>query len=289
MKKKNLILILLIAATLALFLGYRALDSIRTDTRAPEIRLDSVIPAISVEDPKSALLQGITAVDSGDGDVTDSLVVEQVELLDGEGRLMVHYAAFDGAGNVAKAQREAKYTDYHSPRFSLKSPLIYNAGIGFDVLSNVGATDVIDGDIQHRIRATMLTDQSVVDLGVHDIEFQVSNSLGDTVSVVLPVEVREPDREAELTLSQYLVYLPLNTSFNPKDYLRMYCYGEDEVDLSKGVPRGYTLKTSGKVQSQTPGVYPVEYRVTYTIVNEQDPERNVEITGYSKLIVIVEG
>ena len=289
MKKKNFILMLLIAATLALFLGYRALDAIRTDTRAPEIRLDSVIPEISVEDPKSALLQGITAVDSGDGDVTSSLVVERVELLEDAGRLLVHYAAFDSAGNVAKAQREAKYTDYHSPRFTLEEPLVYRQGAAFDVLSDIGATDVIDGDIQHRVRATMLTEQTITEPGVHEVEFRVSNSLGDTVTAVLPVEVRNPEREAQLTLSQYLLYLPVNGSFNAKDYLELYTYGEDDVDLSKGLPRGYSLKTEGKVQTQKPGVYPVEYRVTYTIVNEQDRELDVEITGYSKLIVIVEG
>lgn len=289
MKKKNFILMLLIAATLALFLGYRALDAIRTDTRAPEIRMDSVIPEISVEDPKTALLQGITAVDSGDGDVTSSLVVERVELLEDAGRLLVHYAAFDTAGNVAKAQREAKYTDYRSPRFTLKEPLVYRQGVAFDVLSDIGATDVIDGDIQHRVRATMLTEQAIVEPGVHEVEFRVSNSLGDTVTAVLPVEVRNPEREAQLTLSQYLLYLPVNGSFNAKDYLKMYTYGEDDVDLSKGLPRGYSLKTEGKVQTQKPGVYPVEYRVTYTIVNEQDRELDVEITGYSKLIVIVEG
>lgn len=289
MKKKNLLLMLLIAVTLATFLGYRTLDSIRTDTKAPEIKLSGVIPEISVEDPKSALLQGITAVDSGDGDVTSSLVVERMELLDSDGHMLVHYAAFDSAGNVAKAQREAKYTDYHSPRFTLKEPLVYRQGVVFDVLSNVGATDVIDGEIQHRVRATMLSSTSVVEPGIHDVEFQVTNSLGDTVTAVFPVEVREPDREAILTLKEYLVYLPVNGSFNPKDYLETYVQGSDEVDLTKGLPRGYTLKTEGKVQTQNPGIYPVEYKVTYTIVNEQNPERNVEYTGYSKLIVIVEG
>ncbi len=289
MRKKNVILMLLIVATVAIFLGYRALDAIRTDTTAPEIRLDAVIPEISVEDPKSALLQGITAVDSGDGDVTSSVVVERLELLDGEGNLMVYYAAFDSTGNVAKAKREAKYTDYHSPRFTLKSPLVYRQGVSFDVLSNVGATDVIDGDIQHRVRATALTDQSIVEPGIHDIEFQVTNSLGDTVTAVLPVQVYDPDWEAALTLKQYLIYLPLNGTFNPKDYLLEYVWREDEVDLTQGLPRGYTLQTEGKVQTNNPGIYPVEFLVTYTIENEQDPERNLEYTGSSKMIVIVEG
>jgi len=289
MKKKNLLLIALIALTLVVFLGYRALSELRSDTKAPEIRLDTAIPEISVEDPKSALLQGITARDNKDGDVTASLVVERMELLDSDGSLMVSYAAFDSAGNVAKAQREAKYTDYRSPQFTLKTPLVYNVGANFDVLSNVGATDVIDGDIQHRVRATSLVDHSIAETGIHDVEFRVSNSLGDTVTAVLPVQVRDPERQATLTLKEYLVYLPLNASFIPKEYLEEYVRGEDEVDLTQGLPKGYTLATEGKVNTQEPGIYPVEYQVTYTIVNEQDPEQNLEYTGYSTLIVIVEG
>ena len=289
MKKKNLLLLALIALTLVTFLGYRALMELRSDTKPPEIRLDAAIPEISVEDPKSALLQGITARDNVDGDVTASVVVEHIELQDSDGSLMVSYAAFDSAGNVAKAQREAKYTDYRSPRFTLESPLVYNESTNFDVLSNVGATDVIDGDIQHRIRATPLSEGSIAEPGIHDVEFRVSNSLGDTVTAVLPVQVQDPDRGAVLTLTEYLVYLPLNGAFNPKEYLNMYLHGEEEVDLTEGLPKGYTLATEGKVNTQEPGIYSVEIRVTYTIVNELDPERSQKYTGNSKLIVIVEG
>lgn len=289
MKKRNILLILLIAATVAVFMGYQALSALKADSQAPEIRLDAGIPEISVEDPRDVLLRGITAQDNMDGDVTSSLVVERMELLDGKGRLLVTYAAFDRAGNVAKAQREAVYTDYCSPRFTLKAPLVYSSGTSFDVLSNVGATDVIDGDIQHRIRATSLVDHSIADPGIHDVEFRVSNSLGDTVSVVLPVQVREPEREAVLNLTEYLVYLPPDSTFSPKAYLQEFIRGEDTVDLTGGLPKGYKLKTDVKVDTQTPGVYPVEYRVTYTVVNKQDPALNVEYTGVSKLIVIVEG
>lgn len=289
MKKKNLLLIVLILLTLVIFMGYRALADLKSDTKAPEIRLDAVIPEISVKDPKSALLQGITAKDNADGDVTASLVVENIELLDGEGNLMISYAAFDSAGNVAKAQREAKYGDYENPKFTLEGPLVYNYGSNFDVLSNIGARDVIDGEIQHRVRATALVDHSIAEVGIHDVEFQVTNSLGDKVTVVLPVQVQEPEYEAYLQLKTYLIYLPLNSSFNPRDYLKEYALRDEEVDLTGGLPAGYTLETKGKVQVNNPGVYPVEYWVTYTIENERDPELNVEYTGYSKLFVIVEG
>lgn len=289
MRKKNLLLILLIMACVVTFLGYRALAELRSDDKAPEIRLDAIIPEISVEDPKSALLQGITAKDNVDGDVTSSLVVEHMELLDGEGNLMVHYAAFDQAGNVAKTQREAKFTDYRSPRFTLGAPLVYRKGVSFDVLGNVGATDVIDGEIQHRVRATMLSNESIAESGIHDVEFQVTNSLGDTVTAVLPVQVSDEEQDAYLRLKTYLVYLPQNTSFNPKDYLDGLVYLDEQIELNYGLPQSCSLKTEGNVQTNTPGVYPVEFWVTHTIENELNPQRNVEYTGYSKLIVIVEG
>ncbi len=289
MKKKNLLLIVLIMLTVVTFLGYRALEAVTTDSRAPEIRLESIVPEVSVQDPKSALLQGISARDNVDGDITDSLVVERIELLDGEGNLMISYAAFDSAGNVAKAQRAAKYADYERPKFTLRAPLVYANNISFDVLSNIGARDVIDGDIQHRVRATMLSGQSILDAGIHDVEFQVTNSLGDTVTEILPVQVQDVDYDAYLRLSTYLVYLPLNTSFNPRDYLDGLVFQDEQIELNYGLPRSCTLKTEGKVQTNNPGVYPVEFWVTHTIENEINPARNVEHTGYSKLIVIVEG
>lgn len=290
MKKMNVLLVVLILLCLGVFFGYRTLDSLRTDDEAPTIHMGDQIPEISVEDPKSVLLQGVTARDNRDGDVTDSLVVESVELLSSDGQLQISYAAFDKAGNVAKSRREAKYVDYRSPRFSLEAPLLYRLGTNFDVLSTVGATDVIDGEIQHRIRATSLVDRSIAELGTHDVQFQVNNSLGDTTTEVFPVEVYDPEMyDAGLALTQYLVYLEPGDSFESKSYLKTFTLGGEDTDLRKGLSRDYSLKTTGGVQTQTPGVYPVEYRVTYTEKHETDPELDRQFTGYSKLIVIVEG
>lgn len=290
MKRKNWLLVLLIIACLAVFFGYRALERIKSDTDAPEIKIDAFIPEISVSDSKSALLQGVTAVDRRDGDVTASLVVESLSLQDSEGRLLVTYAAFDKAGNVAKAQREARYTDYESPKFTMDAPLLYPYGSNFDVLSTVGATDVIDGEIQHRVRATSLADHSIAILGTHDVKFQVTNSLGDTSTLVFPVEVYDPGTyDADLTLTEYLIYLPAGTAFTPKSYLDSFIFQGTTTDLRRGLPSGYTLQTKGDIQTQTPGVYPVEFRVTYTIRHATDPERDQKYVGYSKLIVVVEG
>ena len=167
MKKRNWLLLLLIVLCLAAFFGYRKLDQLRTDTRAPQIHIDEQPLEVSVRDDKSALLAGVTASDNVDGDVTASLVVERVNLTDSDGFISVSYAAFDSAGNVAKAKREGRYTDYERPRFTLNAPLVYTVDRSFDVLSNVGAVDAIDGDIQHRVRATTKGTSSIMALGSH--------------------------------------------------------------------------------------------------------------------------
>lgn len=286
----NIILILLIAACVAAFFGYRVLDNLRTDTQPPEIILEENIPEISVFDDRDALLQGVTATDKKDGDVTDLLVVERVSLQNADGSILVSYAAFDRSGNVAKAQREARYTDYRSPKLTLSDPLLFPYNSNFDVLNVVGAQDALDGDIQHRVRATLLEGSAINELGIHNVRFQVTNSLGDMVSYVLPVEAYDPMQyDGTLELTEYLIYLAPGETFTAKDYLGTCTLRGEVENLRSGLPQDYKLETKGEVQTGVPGVYPVEYRVTYTIKNEKNRDLDQHFTAYSKLIVIVEG
>lgn len=290
MKKGNWFWILVIVLSVAVFLGYRSLDAMRTDAKAPEIEMTADTMEISVEDPKSALLQGITAIDKRDGDVTDSLVVENITMLDSVGTVNVSYAAFDAAGNVARAERKAVYKDYVSPRFTLENPLVYVQGSNFDVLSNIGATDVFDGDIQHRVRATAMGEDAITVTGTHVVQFQVTNSLGDTQTKNFPVEVMAGDPyNADLELTDYIVYLSAGAPFNPAAYLGTFSYLKSTVELNGVVPAGFDLETKGQVQTQSPGTYTVAYTLTYTEMNVNNPANSKEYTAYSKLIVVVEG
>lgn len=290
MKKRNWIWILLILLALGAFFGYRTMVAMGTDSQPPEIRMDGSVPEVSVKDPKSALAAGMTAVDREDGDVTDSIVVENITMVSPDGTVSVSYAAFDAAGNVSRAQREAKYSDYRSPRFTLKQPLVYRQNQSFDVLGNIGAEDVIDGDIQHRVRATMLGEGNLTQVGTHVIRFQVTNSLGDTHTQNLTVEVIAEDiYNADMELTSYMVYLPRGSAFNPESYLKSFTRQGRLMDLTSGLPARYTLQTKGTVQTQSPGTYSVEYIVTYTEVNENNPSITREYVARSKQIVIVEG
>lgn len=291
MKKTNWGTVILIIAFLLVFWGYRYYDALRTDTDAPTITMnDTQMLQVSVQDPKTVLLQGVTAHDQQDGDVTGKLVVESVQLVQKDGLIVVGYAVADSAGNVAKASREVQYTDYESPKFGLSAPLIFRESSDFNIMSIIGASDVVDGDLQHRIRATSLTESAVVGVGIHPVHFQVTNSLGDTAELVLPVEVLASNSyDASLTLTDYLIYLPKGESFQARSYLDSFIYRTDEISLRAGLPDGFSLKLTGDVQTQVPGVYTVGYTVTYTIRHNTNSELDQKIISYSKLIVVVEG
>lgn len=284
MKKTGIVLqCVALAAAIIFYFLFQAYSHLQSDTQGPEIEIDNEILEISVEDPREALLEGITAYDKRDHDVTDSIVVESITGINEEHTVMVTYAAFDESGNVTKARREVRYTDYVSPRFTLSSPLCFSSDSKQDMMHFVGAWDVVDGDITRRVRATLISDTgSLREAGIHTVQLAVRNSLGDMQVIQVPVEVYEPGKyNAQLALSQNIVYLPKGSQFNPKNYLMTYTYQNNQVPLNQSVPSELSLKIDNTVQTDTPGVYAVTYTVTYM-------PRDTAYVARSCLIVIIE-
>lgn len=283
MKKKHWILLAILALTVLTFLGYRAVMSAVRDSQAPEISVPEGILEIVVGAQETELLQGVTAADKRDGDVTASLIVEKIGNIGADCTATVTYAAFDAAGNVAKASRDVLFTDYVSPRFRLNRALVFTAGSNFDLLSVMTAEDMIDGDISHRIRAANRDGGTVTVQGTYNVLFQVTNSLGDTAELTVPVEVQAAGLyNATVTLTDYLIYLNVGDSFHAKDYLERFNVGRSAVSLQGTMPSYISVDTEGEVDTNTPGVY----TVAYTVTNEKD---NVVYTAYTKLVVVVEG
>lgn len=286
MKKMKLLPPALILLCVGLFVGYQAWDRIKTDNKAPEITIGTEILDLSVSAPKSDLLQGITALDDQDGDVSGSMVVEGIKALDSNGTMEVSFAAFDRAGNVSKGIRTVRYTDYEPPRFSLTSDMVYAYNSNFDPLKDISAADPLEGDLQHRIHAISLDDASVASLGDHEVEFRVTNSLGDTIRLTLPVTVyAKEDRDLSVELTDYLIYLKTGSRFDADSYLASVTSGHVFYPMEAGLPDGYSVRTSGTVDTHEPGVYSVDYTVTYT---QTTSTGNNYISGLARLIVIVE-
>lgn len=283
MKRMNIMLLLVLVAAAALFGCYQLWIHNNLDTVGPVITIEEGILEVSVEDPDSMLMQGVRAEDARDGDVTADVMIESVYGINEHGETTVTYVAFDAAGNVTKAQRQIRYRDYHSPRFVLSGSLTYPYGRRFDLMENVGAIDVLEGDIRRRIHPTLISDtRSIDDEGVHQVKLQVTNSLGDTAQIVVPVEVYDPEwYNADVTLTEYLVYLEKGSRFDSRAYLKSFVVRGEPVDVSSEIPEEISVDINSKVRVNEPGLYEVSYVLSQTV------DANT-YTGMAKLIVIVE-
>lgn len=283
---------------------YAMLFVMTDDTKSPQIQIDQEILEVSVGADDAALLQGVSAKDNADGDVTDSLIVEKISSLAKDHTATVTYAAFDRSGNVAKASRTLKYMDYQSPKFSQNQSLTFSANSMQNILSFMGATDAIDGDISSRVKGTLLSNaNSLNEPGLYQVEFRVTNSMNETVYLTLPVEVYPAGTyNANVELSDYLVYVKTGTAFDPESYLEKVVVGTREYSLKNQDPtrqekirvyfnryvdpdsvsepnvRVVNVDMLSDVDTKTPGVYSVAYTV----------DCDGLYTGYARLNVVVE-
>lgn len=271
MKKLTaIVLTVLMVLSLGGLVVYLFHEKTVTGGASPEISFASELIEVPVAATDAELLQGVTATDAEDGDVTASLMVESVSHFVSDGTVKVTYAAFDSQNHVTKAARSVRYTDYTPPRFTLSAPLVFTESAVSDMLSYVGATDAIDGDLSTRVKVSAKDSGSLVSsVGSHEVEFRVTNSLGDTEYLTATVDVVNGSyNSAQLTLSSYLVYLTAGESFDAAGYLVSYLR---DGQLVSGSTSGVTIDSA--VDPATPGTY----EVTYTMDN-----------SYTRLIVVVE-
>ena len=217
--------ILLMALAIGILLAYQTWKTVVTDNEPPVFHVADQVLEISVSDDTKTMLQGITASDNRDGDVTASILIEKIGKINDNHEITVTYAAFDKAGNVAKHGRTVRYRDYKSPRFALSEPLMYLVGREVSVERSIHAYDLIDGDISRKVKPTLVSELALTVEGTHQMMFRVTNSLGDTVELQLPVEIYPTSKyTAQLNLTEYLVYIPKGSSFDANDYLKDFTY-----------------------------------------------------------------
>lgn len=255
--------ILLLAAVVIMVILYivnRWVLYSRFDRSTPEITFDSEVLEVSVAVTEEELLNGVTAADKKDGDVTDTIIIESISKMLGDHERIVTYAAFDKDNHVGKAQRKIRYTDYTSPRFSLDGPLeagTMNAEMS-DILAPLHATDCIDGDLTSQIVVidTEITSMSA-DAMTAQYEVQVTNSCGDVTTLKLPVrmQMNTSGSFAEIKLSEYLAYRKVGEAVDPAAFVVSASAGGQEYGVG-GVQINSNLDTS------MPGVYTVTYTLS---------------------------
>jgi hypothetical protein len=141
--------------------------------------------------------------------------------------------------------------DYHRPTFEVLEPLVYATSEEVSILSRLKATDVVDGDISQNIRVSTLEPTNHTE--IFHITVQVSNSLGDTSMLTLPVLMLESNPlRPEIQLSHSMIYLEQDSQFIPSAYLL-------SVRAPGLTPSVADVTVDNSVDTAKPGTYYVTY------------------------------
>lgn len=266
------ITIFLLIITSVCFAAFEGWNYLTADDTLPVISCTTEEIEVSIDADEVALLDGVTAWDDKDGDITESVYVESISDFIRVGVSNVTYCVVDSDNHVDKLTRRVIYSDYTSPEISLNAPLVLYVGQTFTALDYLGASDCIDGDITSQLSVTSSTVDTTGE-GTYELTAKVTNSKGDAVSLTLPVKVL-PSEElmASIELSTYLVYIEVGDSIDPTTYIESAAgYFGDEIDTDE-------VSIKSKVDIENEGVYVVKY----TVVDE------LGYTGTTYLTVVVE-
>ena len=254
MRRLRIAVAALFVLSLATFITYNIVDRITQDHTPPVITCTEDTVSVSVADEDSLLLQGMTAEDNRDGDLTDSIRVSSMSNFTEPGKRTVNYVVFDKANQAATYTRTLQYTDYTSPE-----------------IMHMSVEDCLDGDIRQQIRAAYSDSSYIVGAGDYPVQVQVSNSAGDTCSVALTVTVTDPTDPLERekyypVLSQYIAYTGVGQALDLNSFViglerngTEYLFAEDGDMLPGGLE---SVVVSGTVDYQTAGCYTVDYQFT---------------------------
>lgn len=297
MRKLRTFSIILFVIAAGLFTYSRVREMSLQDRTGPEITMSQDTVNVSVEDPEYKLLEGVSAVDKKDGDVSNSIVVESISTFLRPGTRIVRYAAFDKDMHVSRAEREMTYTDYRAPEFSITKPLVFSPG-DTKLLKNVKVSDCLDGDLSDSIKILSDSELLVDVSGDYEARLQASNSAGDVATLPVIISIRQSQSGMpQIQLNQYALYLDPGEEFDPYSLIKGVAIGNTlyeveegegtygDPDRDKTVPAVVgtdSIEISNPVDTAVPGNYRVSYSMTVTVGNYGD-----KVTGTTNLYVIV--
>ena len=256
------ILVLLCSLAFYVWATARYYSNLNMDTPVLESDVEELV--ISASDGREALLQGLHASDATDGDLTDQIMISSISHFLEPGVVKVRYVVFDEQNHSATLERRVRYKDYTAPRFSLEEAPVYRVGESFSLLDEIGATDVLDGDISRKVRLVSSA-VSIFSAGTYPVTLEVSNSCGETAQITLWVTYESKESTAIVTLHRYIVYVQQGQSFDPAQWLATVTdRNANALDKDK-------VELLGNLDTSTPGCYQLVYSYQDGTLSGQAP------------------
>lgn len=249
------------------------------DNNAPVIKSNEDTLHLSVHSTDEDLLNGISAEDDRDGNVTSTLSVAGKSNFIDEGEIRVDYVAFDTHNNIGTYSRRVIYDDYHSPRFSSKMPLIVLRSDSSYDFSFFQAEDVLSGDISNKIK--VFSDAYSLDSisSEYPIELEVTNDYGDVekLNLVMDVLTNTEYNRPYPALSEYIVYTPVGIEIDLESYVFGIRQGDKTLSFEETNYDLRDIEITDQIDYGIPGIH----TVTFTLW------RSYSSYTETKMIVIV--
>ncbi len=234
---------------------YYVNEKLTEDDTIPMISVEGELIEVSLDTTDEELLQGVTAYDEKDKDITGRIIVESVSQFIDDGICKVTYAVCDNDNHVARVTRKIKYKDYESPKFSMSGSLCFSIYESINLVKIIGAQDCIDGNVTKNIIVTS-DDYTKSVAGVFNLELSVSNSKGDVSIINVPLVVEDRSvASPKIELTEYLIYVDKGEEVDFSKYL-VKAQDNRENNLTSNV----RIETNADLN--TPGTYGVHYYVT---------------------------
>lgn len=247
MKKKGLF-ILLGLICIAVVGGSGALFITRDKTGPKIIVSEDREIAYGTDSDKTVLLDGVTAIDEKDGDVSDSLRVESVQNNE-DGSLEVTYSAVDDSNNVTKLTCKVETLNQKNSDEDAQEETTEASEENQEENQENTQQDEEDKEAQNQEEAN---------------QEEVDDSNSDTDAAIAAL----PEGSPQLRLSTHQVDLQVGASFQYVDYIESISDDKDEInELYR------KIYLTGEVNTSQAGNYEISYYVTDSDKNQSNIEK----------------
>ena len=266
-----------LAVAAVLFL-IAALFVIGRDNEGPEIMIPSGMSYTDGQD-LSVLLNGVTARDAKDGDVSGSLVVESLIVLDGGDRAKVTYIAKDNSNNVTRTNTIVNYSGSGNNIYSTFSKA--EEGSSQDAEPTQPVTELETKETETESSTVKVTDED----GTTDTQERESiskeNPTKETTTKDKPVKENNTTKESTDSSSPVIKLSASETTIKKGESFKVFKFVKDITDDKDN--RDYLferISISGKYDVNTPGNYELYIYCVDSDKHESNKEKFVlHVTG----------
>ena len=220
-----------------------------TDSKGPKITVEQKSITYVNGDDKASLLDGVSAYDAVDGDVTVSLIVKDITVLNSGDTAKVTYAARDNRNNISEAYRIVTYVD---------SSEYYSEPDDEAMFQEITEGEVTEAEASAENTEAQATEEPVEDT-TQETEEPTEEVKEEPQEEEKPEESEKPqpkatdnkpeDKTPKITLKQKSVNINVGQTFNPSDYI-------------KSKENASSISIDGAINVMAPGTYPLTFKVT---------------------------